>query len=187
MKRYATGIPVLVFAVAVLLISSGGFAYDEYDSNPIGCDTCHPDFNGPGDALHDGHTAFISNTCDMCHPSNPGSKPVSTFSAGDATAISCLGCHGRDYGGSVGTQSAGLRVFHVGQGFSCSPCHDSDPVPAGENVNPPHYGRSDVSLATACADNLDNDGDGLKDGADPDCQVPVETSTWGKVKALYAD
>jgi len=107
--------------------------------------------------------------------------------AADNTTTSCLGCHGRDYGGSTGQQAAGLRAFHLSRGHDCSGCHPGDPTPLGENVDPPHYARSDINITNACSDNLDNDGDGVKDAADPDCQVPVEPSTWGRVKALYAE
>ena len=185
MKRYAMGVPIVLFAVAMLLVSSSGFAYDDYSGSE--CKNCHDTFGGFGEALHDLHLTFINGTCGMCHPTNPGSKPVNTSSANDATAFSCLGCHGRDYGGGDGMQAAGLRVFHASKGVTvCAVCHSSDPSPAlGENILPPHYGRSDVTLTTACLDNLDNDGDGVRDGSDPDCQVPAETSTWGRVKALY--
>ena len=183
MKRYALGISIILFVAALLLVSSSGFAYNDYTGSQ--CSNCHSGFESKG-ALHDVHTAFISN-CSMCHPTNPGSKPVNTSSANDATAFSCLGCHGRDYGGTDGMQAAGLRVFHASKGVTvCAGCHPSDPSPAlGENILPAHYGRSDVTLTTACLDNLDNDGDGVRDGSDPDCQVPAETSTWGRVKALY--
>jgi len=171
----------------MLLLSSGGSAYNNYSNSQ--CENCHSTFGGFGEALHDMHLTFITGNCDMCHPNGGGSKPVNTSSAGDPTAFSCAGCHGRDYGGSDGVLSVGLRDFHIDQrGQSCSPCHDSDPSPAlGENVNPPHYGRSDVSLTIACSDNLDNDGDGVRDGSDPECQVPVENTTWGRLKALYTD
>jgi len=182
MKRFAMGIPVVLFMMAVALISVSGHAYNAYTSTQ--CSVCHSGFQSRG-TLHDVHLTFISN-CGMCHPSNPGSTPVSTFMASDNTAYSCLGCHGRDYGGSTGMQAAGLRAFHLNQqSVNCSGCHPSDPSPFGENVNPVHYGRSDVTLTNACNDNLDNDGDGVRDANDPDCQVPVETSTWGGVKALY--
>jgi len=62
----------------------------------------------------------------------------------------------------------------------------NEPAPLPESVNPPHYSRADIALTSACADNLDNDGDGLVDGNDPDCQVPVVESTWGRIKALYS-
>jgi len=181
MKLYATGILVVVLVTALLLVSSSVLAYNEYTGSL--CATCHSGFVSRG-ALHDVHTAFANN-CRMCHPTNPGSLPVNTSSASDATTFSCLGCHGRDYG-AAGMQAAGLRVFHATKSVSCSPCHDSDPSPAlGENILPPHYTRGDVSLTESCVDNLDNDGDSLRDGSDPDCVTPVEPSTWGAIKALY--
>lgn len=161
-------------------------AYPTYTDTQ--CATCHPGFQGKG-ALHDVHQSAFTNNCNMCHPSGPGSKPVATASAGDATAFSCLGCHGRDYGPSIGIQAAGLRRHHANASppVSCSPCHDSDPTPLGENILPPHYGRSDVSLDSSCDDLLDNDGDFAVDTADDDCTTAVEASSWSRIKALFHD
>jgi len=170
--------------IALIVWVGQGMAYSEYTDSQ--CATCHPGFRGKG-ALHDVHQSAFTNNCNMCHPSGPGSKPVATWSAGDATAFSCLGCHGRDYGGTVGMQSAGLRLHHANATppVSCSPCHDNDPTPLGENVLPPHYGRGDVTLDMSCNDGLDNDGDFLVDTADADCTTAVEASTWGGIKALF--
>jgi len=172
----------VLFAGAMMLFSSSGYAYNEYSGSQ--CETCHGNFGGFGEALHDQHLTFTSN-CGMCHPGSPGSTPVNTSTASDGTAFSCAGCHGRDYSGTV--EAAGLRVFHLDQrGVSCAPCHNGDPSPPmAENVLPPHYTRGDVSLTDSCADNLDNDGDGPRDGSDSDCASPVEESTWGAIKALY--
>lgn len=183
MKRYAIGIAVVLFAAALALISVEGHAYNAYSNTQ--CSNCHGSFQNRG-TLHDVHTGFISD-CGICHPSNPGSTPVSTFQGNDPANYSCLGCHGRDYGGATGMQSAGLRAFHLNQqSVNCtSVCHGSDPSPLGENIDPVQYGYASVSITNACSDNLDNDGDGLRDANDPDCSTPVEPSTWGRVKALY--
>jgi len=183
MKTTGIGTIMCLAAVAMMLVGPSAFAYPTYSGTP--CANCHQPFND-GSALHDLHLSVLSDTnCQLCHPTLPGSTPVGTQTAADPTSFSCAGCHGRDYGGSV--DAVGLRVFHVTQrGQSCSPCHNSDPASLSENVNPPHYSRpKDVSLTDACMDNLDNDGDGQVDGNDPDCQVPVETTTWGRIKALY--
>jgi hypothetical protein len=171
-------------AVGVLAVwVAGSAAYDEYTDTQ--CATCHDGFVDKG-ALHDAHTAFISSNCQMCHPSSPGSKPVSTSSAGDGSAYSCLGCHGRDYGGSTGLQAAGLRAHHAANGVGiCGGCHGGDPTPLAENVLPPHYSRGDVTIENSCGDNLDNDGDDVYDGLDTNCSLPVETTTWSRIKAFY--
>jgi len=172
-----------VLALGILVVfADQSAAYNAYTGST--CAACHPSFQSRG-ALHDLHLTFINN-CGMCHPSNPGSLPVSTSTASDPTTSSCLGCHGRDYGGTEGQQAAGLRLHHLNSGVnSCGGCHPSDPVPAPENVNPVHYGRPDVTLVSACADNLDNDGNLAYDGSDPACPVPVEATSWGRIKSLY--
>lgn len=168
--------------LGIVLYAGQVLAYPAYTDTQ--CATCHSTFQGKG-ALHDVHQSALTNNCNMCHPSGPGSKPVSTSSAGDASAFSCLGCHGRDYGGSTAMQAAGLRLRHANKGVSCSPCHDDDPVPLGENVLPPHYGRGDVNLSLSCEDALDNDGDLAVDGDDSDCSTAVEESTWGAIKSRF--
>ena len=64
---------------------------------------------------------------------------------------------------------------------------------------PPYYGRSDVNITGPCLVSsesggedwngdglgLDNDGDLLYENADPDCGTPVESATWGQIRALY--
>ena len=83
-------------------------------------------------------------------------------------------------------QAAGLRLHHANTGTTvCASCHPSDPVPLAENIAPPHYGRPDVSLTSSCGDLLDNDGNLDYDLADVACPVPVEATSWGRIKALY--
>ncbi len=92
---------------------------------------------------------------------------------------------------------AGLRQHHQNSGVAvCADCHP-DALPAnfttaGEHVQPPYYFTPDSAHAlkptNACNPNgeenyeaspagLDNDGDLLYDGADPDCAVPTATAT----------
>jgi len=186
MRNTVNSVLIGALALGFLLITSDrSAAYSAYTNSTCASASCHPGFQSKG-ALHDIHQPAFTNNCNLCHPSGPGSKPVSTFSAGDATAFSCLGCHGRDYGGSIGRQSAGLRAKHAAAGItSCGGCHPSDPTPLFEDVLPPHYGRGDVTLTSSCMDNLDNDGNGFVDSADPNCPIPVEKTTWGKIKSLY--
>ena len=178
---------IVIFALSLLLIvPQGTRAFDDYSDST--CETCHGSFVDRG-TLHDNHL-MVTNNCGLCHPSNPGSKPVNTSVSADGS--SCLGCHGRDYGGSIGQQAAGLRVKHG----SCSGCHPSDPTPLAEVVAPVHYARGDVNVKDPCSSagppgenfwngGLDNDGDGLYNEADPDCNVAVEVTTWGQIKAIY--
>lgn len=92
---------------------------------------------------------------------------------------------------------AGLRQHHQNSGVTlCADCH-ADAVPAnfttaGENTPPTYYFTPDsahpLKPTNACnpngeedyeasPDGLDNDGDLLYDGADPDCATPTATAT----------
>ena len=109
------------------------------------------------------------------------------------SAISCVGCHGREQ--DMGNDSvsagrgAGLRQHHAVAGQTgCQNCHsDADPanfIPVGEDVLPEYYanpGTNHPSIPTdSCSPSgeediaglttgLDNDGDGDYDTADSDC------------------
>jgi hypothetical protein len=142
--------------------------------------------SGDCDACHSGSTRSI-----VFLNFSRGSKGL---------AISCVGCHGREedntpnnpdvlYGISSGF-GAGLRQQHWTAGeTSCEECHnDSNPATytsVGENVTPPYYSSSDPDHPNIPSDpcnldasedfsgdgiGLDNEGDGLSDAADPDCQ-----------------
>jgi hypothetical protein len=122
------------------------------------------------------------------------------------TGYGCMGCHGRleDAGHDLLSAGlgAGLRQRHTVVGITgCMGCHtDADPkdyTPVGEGVKPPYYGTADLSnVADPCNlvavadtnenwtaesppqfEGLDNDGDNLYDGNDPDCGGPTTTTT----------
>jgi hypothetical protein len=166
-----------------------------------------------GTSLHNGHRFnFLNGDCDACHTS-PGRSPVILKSSdgGDGLApIGCLGCHGRDEGS--GDSGAGLRQHHWNASITvCGGCHgDSDPnafATVSEVVLPEYYlnpgnnhpdmpthpcnlqslGYDEDVLGAAGTGGLDNDGDGLYDTNGPDCValVPIESTTWGQIKALY--
>jgi cysteine-rich repeat protein len=149
--------------------------------------------------LHDGHRfTMLSGDCSTCH-SSPffpvllGSSPGGT----GFPPISCVGCHGRQEDAGNDSVSAGLgaglRQHHTNAGVpTCQGCHsDANPAnytPVGENVLPPYYFTPDGAHpakptdpcnangsegAVAPPTGLDNDGDLLDDGADPDCQAAV--------------
>jgi PKD repeat protein len=99
-----------------------------------------------------------------------------------------MGCHGRDADAGGDNISAGLgrglRMHHVAAGAAaCQNCHsDSNgPAGAGEDVLPSFYQFALNGAGLDSCDGseerfesstigLDNDGDGLTDAADPDCQ-----------------
>jgi hypothetical protein len=105
---------------------------------------------------------------------------------------------GNDFG-SPG-RGAGLRQHHTDAGLNCGGCHgDADPAtytPVGEEVDPNYYanpGNGHPAMPTepcnptpAFVENfagttlgLDNDGDGIYDMADGNCDgVPVELMTF---------
>jgi hypothetical protein len=153
------------------------FAYGTYS----GCESCHPEFVGgvtnPEATLHAAHLAR-DNDCGNCHGAGD-TWPVSLV---DGTG--CVGCHGRfdDAGFDPISEGlgAGVRQHHFNAGQAvCVICHsiDGDPgiyTPVGEsNGSTPFYLLSELD---PCADGLDNDGDLLDDGDDPDCGA-AETYT----------
>ncbi len=169
----------------------GGFRSGSYQSLADGQ-------NWP-DSLHNVHrNTMLGGDCAVCHQ---GSKfPVHLGSSDGGNGLSpdgCAGCHGRaEDGTGAGTldYGAGLRQHHFNAGKTiCLDCHaDADPgakTAAGENVLPPYYreqGLGHSIPADSCNPapgypedfaattlGLDNDGDGVYDGADPDCAAGV--------------
>lgn len=148
-------------------------------------------------SLHDIHRRLIISGCDTCHtaggrlPTHLDSSTGILVDGNQEYTISCLGCHGRAETNAAGeVNSAGLRQHHYINGETgCLDCHsDSNPAAfttVGENVLPPYYAfdeptrlkpsdpcNADGNETFAGATGLDNDGDGLYDTADPDCQFP---------------
>ena len=150
----------------------------------------------PITSLHDVHRRLIAPGCDTCHTTGARSPVALDSSTGivlnGATeyTISCLGCHGRAETGEGGTvTSAGLRQHHQSAGVTvCAGCH-TDTTPAafttvGEQVLPPYYPLVDPARPTKPSNpcnpdgnetfaggfGLDNDGDGVYDQNDSNCQ-----------------
>jgi len=164
--------------------------------------------------LHDLHQTMLSGDCDTCHSSGPRFPVILDDSAGGTglQSISCVGCHGRsqDAGNDSisGGLGAGLRQHHWNTGTtSCVNCHtDANPAnytPVGENVLPNYYaspGTGHTNMPTdpcnpsgsedfaGSTEGLDNDGDNIYDGADPDCQaVGVPTISVAPPSKDYGD
>ncbi len=149
-----------------------------------------------GTNLMTGHQDAYGVPCSECH-SPGGFSPVylnPEVSVGDFDGLGCVGCHGRfedatPPDGPVQNPESenwgdGLRAHHevaVGTG-TCTGCHSADSVQVGEDVPPETF--ADLGI-DACDENgaanagtgnfgnvgLDNDGDGLREPADPDCAV----------------
>jgi hypothetical protein len=148
-----------ICAVFMVIGATDTFAYRTFGE---GCHNCHNDvdqFKGPGEPLHDDHQAFLSDcSSTLCH-----------FSVSLNSGTGCVGCHGRsEDAGNDDTYpglGAGLRQFHYDDGTTgCANCHDdanpANYTPVGEHVLPPFYTAESLD---PCNDNLDNDGDGVKD------------------------
>lgn len=195
--------------VALLAAPDTGRAFPEYnDGGGTGCVSCHPGFTGgPGAALHNQHVNTLGpTTCNLCHPSGGGTKPVLTYHSGPGGGLGCAGCHGRDYGetsplsGQPKSSAYGLRQHHANNGeASCNGCHvggslgHPNPLPTifPENVLPIYYNALYSNLTDSCSSaqedmafdvdtvGLDNDGDGDADYPDDlDCPVPTPTPTF---------
>ena len=173
--------PVVVLS-AILLWTPVAHGFDTYTS---GCNGCHPGFEGGfGSETHDLHLEMTS-TCSYCHGS-PGDDPE---------IATCGGCH----------SGLGTRAHHRNAGTSTcgnTSCHPGDGTPPSEDTVPANYGMADVNIDHPCfvdpmgttrgedfsgdGKGLDNDGDLLYEGDDPDCDlVPTVGSTWGRIKSLF--
>jgi hypothetical protein len=180
--------------LAVTLSAVPAVAYERYLD---GCQLCHGSFTGgtsphgtvfPSNDKHRMHrdAAYMAADCNLCHSDGDDDNPFLGFSDGTANnpGVGCTGCHGRDYGGTLGNSGVGLRAHHFVAGeTSCMLCHTDDPPPLPENVLPTYYGTADTAVDDPCNSapdyleswslndtrGLDNDGDDVYDEADSDC------------------
>jgi len=189
-RGWATAV-VVVTAVLFVPQTSAVPRYNDY------CNVCHGAFTDatspggtvfPQDSKHQMHRSsqFMNTDCNLCHTTGDQNNPFIAQSNGTANnpGVGCTGCHGRDYGGTVGSSGVGLRARHALHGITtCGFCHLEDPPPLPENVLPIYYGTPDTNVGEACNESglenwsigdlvgLDNDGDGYYDGNDADCGV----------------
>jgi len=177
----------VAFGLLVLFLAPPVPAFQGFDDGGggglPGCATCHGTLanTGPGNMAHDAHAA-LTNTCSDCHGSGAFNDPP---------LDNCVQCHGRDADAGGDSESLGigrgLRLHHVTtNAASCGSCH-SDALGAagvGENVLPSFYAAALGGAGLDTCDgseerfasitvSLDNDGDGLVDGNDPDCGTNV--------------
>jgi hypothetical protein len=175
----------VVTAMLALLCPVSVLAYPMYNGSPS-CDDCHPGFiGGFSGPLHQAHLLVITD-CLLCHVAVGDNPPLSK----------CAGCH----------VEAGVVAHHDnagappdGNGLFCVTCHPGL-MPGPESTAPPYYALASVLVKDPClgapapgedftgdGQGLDNDGDLAYDEQDPDCALPVEDTTWGKIKALYTE
>jgi hypothetical protein len=124
----------------------------------------------------------MNTECDLCHTSGDGRNPFigSSDGTGNNPGLGCTGCH----------VEFGLRAHHAVNSITqCAGCHPNDPTPTPENTIPAYYGTADTNVDMPCNpdpqaninenwtigdfEGIDNDGDNLYDGNDPDCAVAV--------------
>jgi predicted CXXCH cytochrome family protein len=159
--------------VLVAILATDTFAYPTYENiegGLPGCVICHPEFQNDG-LVHEQHLS-MTTSCFRCHEAH--SFPPKVVSLSDDGTKGCAGCHGRtaDAGndGAYDGRGAGLRQHHAISGVTwCAGCHTdtNSYTPIGEDVFPPFYLEEGLN---SCNDFLDNDGDLLYDGDDPDCE-----------------
>jgi PKD repeat protein len=174
----------VIFGLFVLFLAPPVPAFQGFDDGGggglPGCATCHGTLAnmGPGHGAH----ADLANACSDCHGAGGFNDPP---------LDNCVQCHGRDADAGGDSESVGigrgLRLHHViTNAASCGNCHSDalGAVGVGENVLPSFYAAALGGLGLDSCDgseerfasltvSLDNDGDGLADGNDPDCVANV--------------
>jgi hypothetical protein len=192
MKKSILCLMIMTVAALALLVPDAD-AYDRYKdafgTPGSNCSACHGDFTSgesmkspapvfPSNNKHTMHRSTMGSDCDLCHTNGDGRIPWTGLSNGTANnpGLGCTGCH----------EGVGLRAHHAWAGVTfCAACHPGDPTPDPEDFIPVYYGTVDTLADDPCnpvaAENvnenwtigdflgLDNDGDGLYDTADPDC------------------
>ena len=188
MKKTSIILGSIIALVVLSMWVPGTEAYERYND---GCQNCHGSFTGstspkgsvfPSDDKHTMHrnSSYMNTECDLCHTSGDGRDPFigSSDGTGNNPGLGCTGCHA-DFG---------LRAHHGNADVtSCAGCHPDDSVPPPENTIPAYYGTADTNVDMPCnpdpqadinenwtigdSEGIDNDGDGLYDANDPDCQA----------------
>ena len=174
----------VVFGFFVLFLAPPVVAFQGFDDGGggglPGCATCHGTLANMGSG-HGAH-ADLANACSDCHGAGGFNDPP---------LDNCVQCHGRDADAGGDSESVGigrgLRLHHViTNAAACGNCHSDalGAVGVGENVLPSFYAAALGGLGLDSCDgseerfasltvSLDNDGDGLADGNDPDCVANV--------------
>lgn len=187
MRKVSFGIACFISIAVLVILSTDSGAFQGFDNGGgagvPACAACHPDLANLGPD-HGAHAALSNNDCNSCHAGGAGNN--------NPPLANCVRCHGRDADGNPSADFSaglgrGLRQHHVTVGAAaCGNCHN-DTVnattgSAPENVLPSFYPQALGGAGLDPCDgseeqfpsnsiSLDNDGDGLTDGADADCQA----------------
>ncbi len=182
LRKMQTALYTMLFAI---MASSSALAWETWSADPDkdtgNCASCHGKFGFVGTkytSMHDatvwtgdlmtGHGSSTLTGCMECHQIE-GDQPLLNR---------CASCHGREEDGGALQLSAGLVNRHQIKGIAtCSSCHALPQSIAGENIVPAKMlekGIDPCNDAQFGPDGLDNDGDGLYDSADPDCQNDIQ-------------
>lgn len=180
---------ILTVVCALLLLAlpvPPAGAFETWSENPdddIGnCADCHGKFGFAEEnyvSAHDGtvwdadlmtgHGWATLTGCMECHVVEGDQAPIAR----------CAGCHGRKEDAETGQEGAGLVQHHILAGITdCEMCHVTGEKLVGENVVPETMAAKGIDPCNDAQygpDGLDNDGDGLYDSADPDCQKNTDT------------
>lgn len=192
MKKLLLFFVCIISLVALAIWAPNVYAFEGFDDGGgegvPACAVCHPDLANFGPD-HPAHAELSNSDCNSCHVNSggPGNN--------NPPLANCVRCHGRDDDGNPSADFSagigrGLRQHHVTVGVAaCGNCHqDTDHAATGsapEDVMPSFYpqalGGTGLDPCDGSEENfpsnsvsLDNDGDGLTDGADPDCGPPPE-------------
>jgi len=183
LSRMGTAVILTVACALVMpaLIVTPAIAFETWSENADddsgNCADCHGKFGFVGEnyvSAHDetewdadlmtGHGWATLTGCMECHLVEGDQAPIAR----------CAGCHGREEDAATAQAGAGLVQHHLLEGISdCELCHVTGEKLAGENVVPVKMAAKGIDPCNDAQygpDGLDNDGDGLYDRADPDCQ-----------------
>ena len=178
-RAFFAGVTCNVLILFFATTAWGFQGFNESGSGVPSCSTCHTAF-ASGQGQHGAHAGLASG-CNDCHGGSFNNNPP---------LDNCVQCHGRAEDAGSDSEGSGigrgLRLHHVTMGAAaCDSCHSDarSPTDVGENVLPSFYAAAGAAGLDSCDGSeeqfgsqtisLDNDGDGLTDGNDPDCATNV--------------
>jgi hypothetical protein len=161
-------VQIMFIALIMMMTAAAAEAFMNFGLTGQNCKVCHTLFAGGlpvGDAEHIAHAMSVNNDCSVCHAPGLTVPPP---------MANCSQCH----------FPAGLREHHRNAGVhQCSGCHMNPETASPESTIPTGYAGTGLDpcngseeLFVSFTMGLDNDGDLLYDGDDPDCQAGFESN-----------